>query len=149
MNSTCLHINSANRTSGNNNNFSINFIWPYYYSPSKIKVLNINVPGNSSQVYIVSDIIGGMDNGYLVPNSNLPGPLYSGLNGCVIGITNLPYYQANSADPYFISNGTYFSQKNPPPSSFRTLNFSIKNEFGNLVTVANNWSVTIECVFNL
>jgi hypothetical protein len=146
-----LLFNSNQRTSGDINNYTITFPWHYYYSASLIKVLSVNIPYDATLagkiIYVTSDIVGGIDNGYVpVNNTKITDSIIAVVP--VISSDPLISYKANYTDQYLTANGTYFGRKYLVQTPTRTLKFSLIDTAGNLIPLNSDWIIILQCVFN-
>jgi len=150
MDSATLLINSANRTTGSPNSFNIIINWPYIYSASGVKILQVYIPYDPTFlgkiIYVISNIIGGNDNGYIIEDKNINNII------AVIAVSttnSIIEYRGKTIDPIFTTNGTYFGIKYQVPVFTRSLDFSLIFSDGTPVPLTNDWSIIFTCYFTV
>lgn len=148
MDSATFIFTSRARSSGDVNNYTIEFDWPYLYSVSRIKVLRVNVIPNrpSKAVYVTSDIIAGFDNGYIIPNTTFNNPIIA---VCPPTNTANNIYVALLDDPSFVSEGSIFGARRIIPDPKRMLSFAIFYDDGSPVMTTEDWVIVIKCYFHI
>jgi hypothetical protein len=153
MNGITLNINSISRTSGTPAQFSITIPWILAYNTNYIKVLQVIIPNNFTVVpdviYVASDMVGGIDNGY----SSLIQPILGNVNLSIIAV--VPYdssrtntiYDGILEHPYYRCEGTFFAgnNSNSLPQPPRVINFALVDKTGALITLNSDWNITIRC----
>lgn len=146
-----IDINTKYKTTGTLDDFTIDFPWTFSFTPESIKVLRVNVPTGYSSLsgtnvlYVVSDIIGGIDNGYIVLNNT---PIQITKLNVIAIIDPLHNYIATSSDPFFVCGGTLFGKKYHLPQPNKSIRLSLLTSTGTYPGSLSDWNITILCKIN-
>lgn len=147
-----LNVNSLYRTTGTIDDYSIVFPWPTTYSPASIKVLQVIPPDGytnlvSKVLYVTSNVISGMDLGYVPINNNtLQTTVYDSGDSVIAVIKSDETYRNTDHDPFMTCTGTTFGTRYTLPQPNRTIKLKLKNIDGTSPGSTNNWNIVLASI---